>query len=159
MFAKNNNSVKFGDDRELATFPTLPNLVSVENDATLAKSATAVGYAHKRKIEQMTRCARIMGVAVKQLVEVVSLQLEKLQDAADKCKSLTKATEAQIHFFTRYLNEKSTGKSKTICRSHEVSRALLEAAAAPVDSDTSLAELCRQVSCFYHILVTAIYLL
>ena len=33
MFAKNNNSVKFGDDRELATFPTLPNLVSVENDA------------------------------------------------------------------------------------------------------------------------------
>lgn len=102
MFAKNNNSVKFGDDRELATFPTLPNLVSVENDATLAKSATAVGYAHKRKIEQMTRCARIMGVAVKQLVEVISLQLEKLQDAADKCKSLTKATEAQIHFFTRW---------------------------------------------------------
>ena len=30
-------------------------------------------------------------------------------------------------------------------RSHEVSRALWEAAAAPVDSDTSLAELCRQV--------------
>ena len=101
MFAKNNNSVKFGDDRELATFPTLPNLVSVENDATLAKSATAVGYAHKRKIEQMTRCiishqnhhhhphrdyllssssrcARIMGIAVKQLVEVGSLQY--LQD-------------------------------------------------------------------------------
>ena len=100
MFAKNNNSVKFGDDRELATFPTLPNLVSVENDATLAKSATAVGYAHKRKIEQMTRCiiikatniiqyhphhdyllsssyrcARIMGIAVKQLVEVASLLL------------------------------------------------------------------------------------
>ena len=110
MFAKNNNSVKFGDDRELATFPTLPNLVSVENDATLAKSATAVGYAHKRKIEQMTRCARIMGVAVKQLVEVVSVQLEKLQDAADKCKSLTKATEAQIHFFTRYLDESITDR-------------------------------------------------
>ena len=33
--------------RELATFPTLPNLVSVENDATLAKSATAVGYAYR----------------------------------------------------------------------------------------------------------------
>ena len=70
MFAKNNNGVKFGDERELATFPTLPNLVSVENDATLAKSATAVGYAHKRKIEQYTKCARIMGMAVKQLVEV-----------------------------------------------------------------------------------------
>ena len=33
-------------------------------------------------------------------------------------------------------------------RSHEVSRALLEAAAAPLDSDTSLAELCRQVLVF-----------
>ena len=151
MFAKNNNSVKFGDDRELATFPTLPNLVSVENDATLAKSATAVGYAHKRKIEQMTRCARIMGAAVKQLVEVVSLQLEKLQDAADKCKSLTKATEGQINFFTRFLKWSGCGETKTIydIRSHEVSRALLEAAAAPVDSDTSLAELCRQVLVFY----------
>ena len=70
LFAKNNNSVKFGDERELATFPTLPNLVSVENDATLAKSATAVGYAHKRKIDQFTTCARVMAIAVKQLVEV-----------------------------------------------------------------------------------------
>ena len=63
LFAKNNNSVKFSDDRELAPFPTLPNLVSVENDATLAKSATAVGYAHKRRIEQVTKCTRIMGIA------------------------------------------------------------------------------------------------
>ena len=70
LFAKNNNSVKFSDERELATFPTLPNLVSVENDATLAKSATAVGYAHKRKIEQYTTCSRVMAIAVKQLVEV-----------------------------------------------------------------------------------------
>merc|ERR1719318_387445 len=73
MFAKNNNGIKFGEgEKDLATFPTLPNLVSVENDATLAKSATAVGYAHKRRIEQYTKCARIMGMAVKQLVEVIS---------------------------------------------------------------------------------------
>lgn len=130
MFAKNNNTVKLGEDRELATFPTLPNLVSVENDATLAKSATSVGYAHKRKIEQMTKCSRIMGVAVKQLVEVISFQLTRLHDAADRCKSLTKATESQINFFSR---------------SHEVSRALLTSAAAPVETDNSLAELCRQV--------------
>ena len=70
LFAKNNNGVKFSDDRELAPFPTLPNLVSVENDATLAKSATAVGYAHKRKIDQFTTCSRVMAIAVKQLVEV-----------------------------------------------------------------------------------------
>jgi len=130
MFAKNNNGIKFGDERELATFPTLPNLVSVENDATLAKSATAVGYAHKRKIEQYTKCARIMGIAVKQLVEVISQQLEKLQDVSDKCKTLTKATENQLAFFSQ---------------SHEATRSLLESSAAPLESDSSLAELCRQV--------------
>jgi len=130
LFAKNNNSVKFGDERELATFPTLPNLVSVENDATLAKSATAVGYAHKRKIEQYTKCAKIMSMAVKQLVEVISQQLDKLQDVSDKCKTLTKATENQLTFFSQ---------------SHEATRSLLESSAAPLESDTSLAELCRQV--------------
>ena len=56
--------------RELATFPTLPNLVSVENDATLAKSACAVGYAYRRRIEQYSMCSKIMDTAVKQLVAV-----------------------------------------------------------------------------------------
>ena len=73
MFAKNNNSVKFGDDRELATFPTLPNLVSVENDATLAKSATAVGYAHKRKIEQMTRCTIIKATNIIVIIIIIMI--------------------------------------------------------------------------------------
>ena len=131
MFAKNNNSVKFADDRDLATFPTLPNLVSVENDATLAKSATAVGYAHKRKIEQYTKCARIMGIAVKQLVEVIKQQLDKLQDVADKCKTITKATENQITFFSQ---------------AHDASRVLMDSfSSLDSDTNTSMAELWRQV--------------
>ena len=131
MFAKNNNSVKFADDRDLATFPTLPNLVSVENDATLAKSATAVGYAHKRKIEQYTKCARVMGIAVKQLVEVIKQQLDKLQDVADKCKTITKATENQITFFSQ---------------AHEASRVLMDSfSSLDSDTNTSMAELWRQV--------------
>merc|ERR1719189_673444 len=137
LFAKNNNSVKFSDDRELAPFPTLPNLVSVENDATLAKSATAVGYAHKRRIEQVTKCTRIMGIAVKQLVEVVRQQLDKLQEVADKCKTLTKATENQITFFSQ---------------AHEASRTLMDSFSGALESGDSeeegarsLAELWRQV--------------
>ena len=31
--------------------------------------------------------------------QVVSQQLSRLQDAADRCKTLTKATEAQLKFF------------------------------------------------------------
>ena len=149
LFAKNNNSVKFSDERELASFPTLPNLVSVENDATLAKSATAVGYAHKRKIEQYTTCSRVMAIAVKQLVEVCRIsclvltrcdslnvqvikhQLEKLQDVADKCKTMTKATENQITFFSQ---------------AHEASRTLMESfSSMESDTNTSMAELWRQI--------------
>ena len=131
LFAKNNNSVQFADDRDLATFPTLPNLVSVENDATLAKSATAVGYAHKRKIEQLSRCAGIMNIAVKQLVEVVRQQLDKLQEVADKCKTMTKATENQITFFSQ---------------AHEASRTLMESfSSLDSDTNTSMAELWRQI--------------
>jgi DNA-binding transcriptional regulator PaaX len=32
-------------------------------------------------------------------VQVISQQLSRLQDMADKCKTLTKATEAQVSFF------------------------------------------------------------
>ena len=44
-----------GVDPDAPAFPALPNLVSVENDATLAKSACAVGYAYRRKIEAYAR--------------------------------------------------------------------------------------------------------
>merc|ERR1719221_2171463 len=131
LFAKNNNSVKFTDDRELSTFPSLPNLVSVEQDATLAKSATAIGYAHKRRIEQCTNCDKIIGIAVKQFVSVIINQLEKLQDIADKCKTLTKATENRITFFSQ---------------AHEASRTLMESfSSLDSDTNTSMAELWRQI--------------
>lgn len=41
----------------------------------------------------------IIGRAVKILVEVIGNQLEKLQETALKCKSLTKMTQTQIKFF------------------------------------------------------------
>ena len=62
------------------------------------------------------------------LLQVISQQLDKLQDVSDKCKTLTKATENQLAFFSQ---------------SHEATRSLLESSAAPLESDTSLAELCR----------------
>ena len=47
LCSKENNNVSLGIDKEVPAFPALPNLVSVENDATLAKSACAVGYAYR----------------------------------------------------------------------------------------------------------------
>lgn len=109
MFCKENNNVQLGIDKEVPSFPTFPNLVSVENDATLAKNACAVGYAYQRKIEAYTRCAKVMGsCAVTTLAEVISNQLEKLQEMCDRCKAMAKATDNQLIYFksshTSYIN-------------------------------------------------------
>ena len=99
LCSKDNNNISLGIEKEVPAFPALPNLVSVENDATLAKSACAVGYAYRRKIEAYSRCAEVMNKAVKMLVEVIGMQLEKLLEVATKCKSLTKIAEGQMTFF------------------------------------------------------------
>ena len=100
MFSKENNNVALGIEKEVPAFPTFPNLVSVENDATLAKNSCAVGYAYQRKIESYTRCAKVMtAVAVKTLSEVISAQLEKLQEMCDRCKSMTKSLDSQVLYF------------------------------------------------------------
>ena len=74
-------------------------MVAVENDATLAKSACAVGYAYQRKIEAYGHCSEVVGKAVKMLSEVIISKLEKLQEILDRCKSMTKLTESQLNFF------------------------------------------------------------
>ena len=102
MFSKENNNVALGIDKEVPAFPTFPNLVSVENDATLAKNSCAVGYAYQRKIEIYTRCAKVMsGIAVKTLSEVISTQLGKLQETCDRCKCMAKSAENQVSYFKK----------------------------------------------------------
>ena len=68
---------------------------------------------------------------------MIKQQLEKLQDVADKCKTMTKATENQITFFSQ---------------AHEASRILMESVIESViqssmdsDTNTSMAELWRQI--------------
>ena len=100
IFFSENNNIALGIDKDVPAFPSFPNLVSVENDATLAKNACAVGYAYQRKIECYSRCSKIISqIAVKTLSEVISNQLEKLQETCDRCKSMTKAMDNQVSYF------------------------------------------------------------
>lgn len=99
LYNKESNNIKLGIEKDVPAFPALPNLVSVENDATLAKSACAVGYAYRRKIEAYARCSEVVRKAVKVLVQVISDQLDKLLEVSDKCKALTKMNERQLGLF------------------------------------------------------------
>jgi len=100
LFNKENNNVGLSIEREVPPFPTLPNLVSVENDATLAKSACAVGYAYRRKVEAYARCSQVTSQAVKMLAEVICRNLERLQEVSERCKVTTKLTDNQLSFFS-----------------------------------------------------------
>lgn len=65
-------------------------MVSVENDATLAKQACSVGYAYKRRVDQYAHCSNIMNIAVKQLVAVSNL-------ICLKCSELTKKNLIKLY--------------------------------------------------------------
>ena len=60
LCSKENNNVSLGIDKEVPAFPALPNLVSVENDATLAKSACAVGYAYRYRVKQIRKLKSLL---------------------------------------------------------------------------------------------------
>merc|ERR1719309_846016 len=70
-----------------------------------------------------------MDIAVKQLIAVVNEQLTKLEDAAEKCKSMAKASESQLKFFQQI---------------HPTSRDLLEAANSNILSDQTIADILRR---------------
>lgn len=55
----------------LVKFSPFPTAVSVETDASVAKQCCSVGYAVKRRIEEMTRTHRLMHEAVTSLAYVL----------------------------------------------------------------------------------------
>lgn len=62
------------------------------------------------------------------MYQVVNQQLMKLQDLADKCKTMSKSTDSQLKFFQQY---------------HQTSKGILEAISVPLDSDDSIADTVR----------------
>ena len=59
-----------------------------------------MGYAYRRKVEAYARCSQVTGRAVKQLAEVISRNLERLQEVSERCKVMTRLTETQLSYFS-----------------------------------------------------------
>ncbi|CAH2042764.1 unnamed protein product, partial [Iphiclides podalirius] len=57
LFNKNNNNVSMPPEPEVPKFPVFPNIVSVENDASQAKTACSVGHAVRRRVEALCAAA------------------------------------------------------------------------------------------------------
>jgi len=52
LLSKENNNVTLASEGDIPKFPIFPTLVSVETDASLAKTSCSVGHACKRRVEK-----------------------------------------------------------------------------------------------------------
>ncbi|XP_047117169.1 serine/threonine-protein kinase TBK1 [Schistocerca piceifrons] len=90
LFSRENNNVTAYYDVELPKFPTFPNLVSVENDASLAKSACSVGHAFKRRIERLHRSCKLTHMCAEQFSAVVCQSLDNVCSQVERAQEVTR---------------------------------------------------------------------
>ncbi|GBP31939.1 hypothetical protein EVAR_18478_1 [Eumeta japonica] len=96
LFNKSNSNINMPPEPDIPKFPVFPNIVSVENDASQAKTACSVGHVMKRRIEllcatsvlcaqSVTRWGGLLATrlaAVTQRAEALATHAARVHDAA-----------------------------------------------------------------------------
>lgn len=93
LFSGENKNVVLPLDTELPKFPVFATLVSVEADASQAKTACSVGHECKRRIDKLARCSKLSQDAVFAFVIYLNTELNKTLDKCQRTKDFTKAVE------------------------------------------------------------------
>jgi len=88
--------------KDLAKFPAFPNLVNVENDATLGKQNCAVGHAHRRRIEKICRSVSLIGQAVTTIVQAVANDLTLVSKDSAQVQSVISSLSQQLGMMTQF---------------------------------------------------------
>lgn len=78
LYSIDNNNVTLPIELDLPKFPSFPNSISVENDASLAKVACSVGHECKRRVENYSRMDVLMKNCVEQFIDMLRDTLTKL---------------------------------------------------------------------------------
>lgn len=80
LYSIDNNNVTIPAELDMPKFPTFPNAVSVENDASLSKMGCSVGHEWKRRIEMYSRMDQLMKYSVEQFIAVLRDTISKLSE-------------------------------------------------------------------------------
>ncbi|XP_026743775.1 serine/threonine-protein kinase TBK1 [Trichoplusia ni] len=83
LFNKNNNNVSMAPEPEIPKFPVFPNIVSVENDASQAKTACSVGHVLKRRVEALCAASVLCGACVARWGALLGARLARVAARAD----------------------------------------------------------------------------
>ncbi|XP_037087416.1 inhibitor of nuclear factor kappa-B kinase subunit epsilon-like [Pollicipes pollicipes] len=94
LFDKENNDVTPCRVVPLPKFPTIPQTLSVENDAILAKMACSVGYEFKRRVTSYSMSCALMEHAVRMLTLVLKTELTRLKESLELLRQLEPAQRA-----------------------------------------------------------------
>ncbi|GAB0093300.1 serine/threonine-protein kinase TBK1 [Sergentomyia squamirostris] len=84
MLSIDNNNVTLPAETEQPKFPTFPNTVSVENDASMAKMSCSVGHDAKRRTEMYSVMDRLIKSGVRQFITMLKNCLTKLLDRVQR---------------------------------------------------------------------------
>nr|CAD7439248.1 unnamed protein product [Timema bartmani]CAD7459470.1 unnamed protein product [Timema tahoe] len=92
LFSRENNNVTLAQEGDMPKFPSFPNLVCVEKDASLAKTACSVGHECKRRIEKLSRSSKLIHACVERFTSLVCLDLERVATKCNKLCEIAKCT-------------------------------------------------------------------
>lgn len=120
LLSKDNNNVVTASENPLPDFPKFPTLVSVENDASIAKVACSVGHECKRRIEKLAQTSRLNGLCVEVMSTVVSRDLERVLQRSENLQALSSYVRDVVnvacrsHNAIRELDSSSENPSNTV---------------------------------------------
>nr|CAG4649967.1 EOG090X01SN [Sida crystallina] len=101
LFNRDNNNIVHTKDPTVLKFSPFPTAVSVETDASVAKQCCSVGYAIKRRIEEMARAHQLMHQAVHNLSHCLIGQLQLLSTQSAHCEEQLAAWNRQYHLWQK----------------------------------------------------------
>ncbi|KPI94496.1 Inhibitor of nuclear factor kappa-B kinase subunit epsilon [Papilio xuthus] len=83
LFNKNNNNVSMAPEPDVPKFPVFPNIVSVENDASQAKTACSVGHVVRRRVEALCASAVLCARCVSRWGALLDSRLQRVDARAE----------------------------------------------------------------------------
>ncbi|XP_037873526.1 serine/threonine-protein kinase TBK1 isoform X2 [Bombyx mori] len=83
LFNKNNNNVSMPAEPDPPKFPVFPNMVSVENDASQAKTACSVGHVMRRRVEALCAASELCGACVRRWGALLAARLRAVAARAE----------------------------------------------------------------------------
>lgn len=99
---ENNNVSLEWDTKDLPKFPAFPNLVNVENDASLAKHTCGVGYCYKRRVEKICRSVSLINQAVKTINQVIATELVTVTKEGSQVHSVIQTLTQQLSLMGQF---------------------------------------------------------